>query len=200
MSRTHRGFQLLELTLVLALLGIVTAMGLPSLLSLSARQRVRLAAGELVGVLHLARSHALRSNTHVGVKFRPRRDGEVTFTLYADGDGDGVRSRDIAAGIDPPVGSERILQHFGGGVGFHILGPPPPRDPGNPRRRLRRLRDPIRFNRSDIASFGPLGTATPGSLYVSDGKEQQAVVRVLGLTGRVRVLVYDRASERWRRH
>jgi hypothetical protein len=72
-----------------------------------------------------------------------------------------------------------------------------PRDPGDPSRRLGNLRDPIRFNRSDIASFGPLGGSTPGSLYLTDSKYRLAVVRLFGRTGKVRILRYDPATEKW---
>ena len=75
---------------------------------------------------------------------------------------------------------------------------PPPRDPSDPRRRLDRLDDPLRFNRSDIASFDPLGGATPGSAYLTDGQTQLAAVRVLSTTGKVRVIVYDRRKQTWR--
>lgn len=74
----------------------------------------------------------------------------------------------------------------------------PVRDPGDPSRFLDRIDDPIRFNSSDLASFGPLGTATPGSVYLTDGGSHLAVVRVLGTTGRVRLLQYDFVSEIWR--
>ena len=70
---------------------------------------------------------------------------------------------------------------------------------GSPARRahLEGLGDPIRFNRSDLASFGPLGTGTPGSLYLTDGR-RLVVVRVLNRTGRVRTLAWDRNTDTWR--
>ena len=121
----------------------------------------------------------------------PTADGGVEWSLYRDGDGDGVLSQDIESGVDPRVGPARQLAHLGRQVRFGFPPGPPPRDPGDPRRRLDRLDDPIRFNRSDLASFDPLGGATPGSIYLTDGRHQLAAVRVLGVTGRVRVLVYD---------
>jgi hypothetical protein len=49
--------------------------------------------------------------------------------------------------------------------------------------------DPIRFGRSNMVSFSPEGTATPGTFYLA-GEYFQAAVRVNGMTSRVRVLVY----------
>ena len=60
-----------------------------------------------------------------------------------------------------------------------------------------RLDDPIRFNQSDLASFDPLGTATPGSLYLTDGQSRLTAVRVTSRTGRVRVLRYDSRARAW---
>ena len=130
--------------------------------------RLRLAAGELVGVLRLARSWAVRHGANVAVKFRTARDGTVTFTLYRDGDGDGVLNRDIDSGVDPQVEpaaaalqlrARRRLRLPAGAAG---AGSRLARAPGADG-------DPIRFNQSDLASFSPLGTSTPGSLYLTDG-------------------------------
>ena len=75
---------------------------------------------------------------------------------------------------------------------------PPPADPGSPGRQLDRLDDPIRFNQSDLASFSPLGAATAGSVYLTDGRSRLAAVRVFNRTGKVRVLVYDPKERVWR--
>lgn len=194
----HRGFQLVQLLVFLAIAATLLTLGTPPLLRWTSALRLRLAAAEFVSTLRLARSTALNTAGKVGVKFRPQASGRVTFTLHRDGDGDGVRSRDIDDGTDPQIGPERQLQH----VGAHVrLGFPPgivPRDPGRPERPLGRLDDPIRFNRSDIASFNGLGRATSGSLYLTDGRRGLAVVRVFSSSGRVRVLVYDPERQVWR--
>lgn len=197
MRRHQQGFQLLELIVVLALVGLSAAAGIPHLLRASAGGRVRLAAAELVSALRLARAYAVRHSANVGVKFVEGEGGRVTYTLYRDGDGDGVRSRDIERGVDPPTGPARLLERLGPRVGLGFPPGRPPRDPSDPSRRLDRLDDPIRFNRSNIASFGPLGSATPGSLYLTDHREHLAAVRVTGRSGRIRMLVYDREAERW---
>jgi hypothetical protein len=49
--------------------------------------------------------------------------------------------------------------------------------------------DAIRFGRSDILSFSPLGTATPGTFYLS-GDGAQAAVRVTGGSARVRLMIW----------
>jgi len=180
-------------------IGVIALITVPDLIRSSDRMRLRVAGSEASRIFTIARSYAVLHSTHVGVKFHPGRGGEpTTWTLHRDGDGDGVRTADIRRGDDPPVpgpgGGDHRLARFGA----TRLGFPPgplPRDPGG--RRLTRRNDPIRFNRSDIASFGPLGTSTPGSLYLTDGRNL-AAVRVTNRTGRVRVLIYDADAGEWR--
>ena len=191
------GYQLLEALVGLAIVMLTAGLLMPPLLRMADGRRVRLAAAELIGVLREARSNAIRFNCNVGVKFEVGED-RVRFALFRDGDGDGVRNKDIDSGVDPPLGLPRTLTHLGRHIRFGFPPGRTPRDPGDPRRRLRRLDDPIRFNRSDIASFGPLGGSTPGSLYITDSIRHLAVVRVFGRSGKVKVLRWDAVEDRWR--
>jgi type II secretory pathway pseudopilin PulG len=192
------GVTLLELLITVSLAATMLLVSVPPILEASRRLRLTTAAAEVSRVLHLARSHAVRHSAHVGVRFSTdAATGRVTWTLYRDGDGDGVRSPDIANGRDPQVGpADRTLAHFGRGVGFGFPQTRPLRDPAG--RRLTRLEDPIRFNNSDIAAFGPTGTATPGSLYLTAHRGTLACVRVTSRTGRIRVMVRDPRTGRWR--
>jgi len=195
-SRSQAGFHLLELLVTLVILGLFVTLAAPPLFRASAGLRVRLAAAEVAGVMRRARSTAVMRSTRVAVKFRT--EGErVTYTLYRDGDGDGVRTRDIDRGIDPPLTRSQPLMHVGNEVRFGFPPGPPPRSPSG-RGRLDRLDDPIRFNRSDLASFDPVGTSTPGSVYLTDGRDRLAVVRLYHRTGKVKILVYDPTTETWR--
>ena len=191
------GFTLVELLMVLALLGILAVLSLPRLVSASAELRVRLAAEELVSALHHSRISAVRHSVHAGLKFRTGEDGRVSYTLYRDGDGDGVRSDDIETGRDPQLAPPRVFKMLGRKVGFGFPADFVPRDPGGSGRPMDRLDDPIRFNRSDLASFGPTGTSTPGSLYVSDGRAVLMAVRVFNRTGKIKILEYDPENEVW---
>lgn len=199
--RTHRakrseGFQLIELLIVSTFVGLLAGWGLPWFIKMTTSIEMRSAAFEVVGALRLTRMTAVRQGVKVAIKFREHTSGGVTFTMYQDGDGDGVLSRDIESGVDPQVGLPRNLHHLGRRV---RIGLPPgrlPRDPGNPRRRLKR--DAIRFNRSDLASFGPLGGSTPGSIYLTDGRSQVLAVRLFGRTGKVKIMTYNARTEKWR--
>ena len=198
MRTAERGYQLIELLIALAISSLVLAWGIPPLLSLAAGLRVELAAAEVASTFHAARFHAIRYDANVGLKFHVAADGTVTWALYRDGDGDGLLSADIASGDDPPVTREVRLAHLGRQIRFGFPPGRAPRDPGDPRRRLDRLEDPVRFNRSDIAAFSANGTATPGTVYITDGMRHLGAARVTGSTGRIDRLAYDVATARWR--
>lgn len=132
---------------------------------------------------------------YVAVLFTQTENDGLWFQLVTDGDGDGVRSSDLDNGRDRYSGSAHRLRSSGGIRAGFPLGPPPI-NPGDPRRRLTRLDDPIRFGRSNMASFSPHGTSSPGSIYLTDGKHLVAV-RVLGRTGKIRIQSYDAKRLRW---
>ncbi|MCL4837107.1 MAG: prepilin-type N-terminal cleavage/methylation domain-containing protein, partial [Thermoanaerobaculia bacterium] len=194
----RNGYTLVEALVAVALAALLALVTVPPLLRGSGRARVRLAAAEVTAALRLARALAARHATPVALRFESLGGERIGYAIYRDGDGDGVRRDDIAAGTDPLVVPRQELSHLGRGAGFGFAPGPAPRDPGDPRRRLDRLDDPIRFNQSDLASFGPFGQVTPGSVYLTDGARHQAVVRVFGRTGRTHVLWYDPDVELWR--
>jgi prepilin-type N-terminal cleavage/methylation domain-containing protein len=198
MKRSERGFQLTELVVVLALFALLAGLTMPPILRIAGRNRLRLAAGEVVGAMRLARSLAVRRCANVALRFRPRPGGHATYAIYRDADGDGVLTRDIDRGIDPEIAPPRRLEQIGSQIYF---GFPPgrlARDPASPGKWVRNGDDPIRFNNSNLASFGPLGTATPGTVFLTDGQRGLAAVRVTGRTGKVKVIVYDFDEEVWK--
>lgn len=198
MQRSEAGFTLAEILVTLSVSLIFALTVIPNLLQLSQGLRVRLAAVELVGVLRSARRLAILGNRKVAVKFDSSQAERVTFRLYRDGDGNGVLNKDIDRGIDPSIGPSRELNHLGRKIRFGFLPGAAPTDPSDSSTPLTNLDDPIRFNRSDLASFGPLGSSTPGSLYLTDGQRHLSVVRVFGYTGKVKILVYNPKTRKWR--
>jgi hypothetical protein len=174
----------------------VTALVAPGLFELSATQSVRSGAGEVRAVLFEARALALSRGRYVGVKFRKNGD-RYEWALYGDGNGNGIRTAEITKGVDPPLGI--AIRWSRNDVLPGILKGSPVPDPGNPGSKLDRLDDPIRFNDSDICSYSPIGESTPGSIYLWDGRDRMAVVRVLGQTGKVRTLYYRRGEKEWKR-
>lgn len=195
--RKQQGLTLPELMIAGVLGAVLTTLGVPPLMEATANVRVRAAAEEIRGAMRLGQSFAVRYNANVGIKFRTRPEGGVTFTLYRDGDGDGVLTADIERGVDPEIRPAQQLTSLGRGVGFGFPPGTAPKDPGDARARLTRLDDPVRFNGSDIAAFSPLGTATPGSIYLTDHRKRLVVVRLFNRTAKATILTYDPVREVW---
>jgi len=186
----ERGLTALELVVIAAVLLILTAVTLPSYRVYVARSRLMGAARVFQGEFLRARSVALKLNVYTAMRFEYRADG-VFYSLYVDGNRNGVRSHEIARGVDRKLSGPYRLDAGVHGVRVGILpglsAPPPEYGPLDPS-------DPIRFGRSDMLSFSPRGTATPGTFYLA-GDEMQAAVRVTGGSARVRVLFWK--DGRW---
>jgi hypothetical protein len=184
------GYSLLELVFAAGLVVTVSGMAAPQLLSGLDDHRTAGAARYISTRLQRARMEAVMRSVEVAIQFTQTASG-YTYAAYRDGNRNGVRTRDIQSGADPPVGSaERLPDHFAA-VDFGVQAGLPAVDvgalPGG---------DPIRLGASNLASFSSNGTATSGSVYIR-GRHAQYVVRIFGSTGKVRVLKFDRAANQW---
>jgi Tfp pilus assembly protein FimT len=191
------GFSLPEAALALALLGLLLAVSLPALASGLSRGRVATAAREMAGEMARLRSEAIAERRRVALRIA-WSDGRYVYSVYADGDGDGVRSDDIAALRDPLLAGPRDLRSRYEGIDFGLLDAAIPEVPPAPGV-LAPQSDPVRFGASDTITFTPWGTSSTGTLYVSDGKESVQAVVLYGRTGRIRIWRFDRALWRWAR-
>ena len=188
------GISAIELLLTLVILGLLAAAAGLGVGSLESSVAIRSAAAEVGAAMLRARAAAITRNTNVGLKYRQNGD-RYEWTIYADGNGNGVRTLDITRGIDRPIAS------FGwshNDVRPGILTGSRVPDPGDPGSYLDRVDDPIRFNASDICSFSPIGECTPGSIYLWDGRDRMAVVRVYGRSGKLRTLYWRRGERNWK--
>src|SRR5581483_6864415 len=195
MQQHQQGFSLVEIVTVLAIIGLIALCAIPAFATYRRRAAMVSEADELKTILRLARSRAIASGRHAGVKF-VHAGNQWTYAFYEDGDGDGIRNDDIESGVDRRwSGPSLLIPRFDlAGIG---LLPDSIRDPdGDP---LPPTANAVQFNRSTICSFSPIGSGTPGSVYVTDGR-QLCVVRVTGSTGRVRMMRYDTGRRRGEQH
>jgi prepilin-type N-terminal cleavage/methylation domain-containing protein len=194
--RRHRdraGYTLVELLVVVGIVGAVLIAAVPALdAAIDAADGVG-AARYLAAVVARARLDAARGQRAVAVRFT--RGTSVSFTVVVDGDGDGVRSDDVVAGIDRPTRvADRLEDHFPR-VRFGISRSVPGIDDARP---LTAADDPVRFGAADQLTLTPIGTATSGTAYITSRGGVQFAVRISGVTGRARVLRYDHGRAAWR--
>ncbi len=186
-----RGYTLLEALFAVSLMVTLAGISVPVVLSTLDASRTRGAARYLSGQLNLARMEAVKRSVYVALRIEADGDS-YRFTFYRDGNRNGVLTQDITGLIDKPIGPAQRLEDKFPGVVFGILpGVTAIDDSGT------LDGDPIRFGRSDLLSFSPFGTATAGTFYLHGRGQQQLAVRVLGTTGRVRMLWFDFNSRQW---
>ena len=194
-AQSH-GISLLEAVLVVAVLSIILVVVIPELDEMRRAAALRSATSQLKGLLYRCRADAVMNARSTAAVFEQLHDGSWRCFIAVDGDGDGIRSRDIRRRVDPVVGE--IIHFEAGGAGLGILQGEFVPDPSG-RGRLRGNRsDPVRAGRGNMITFTPRGTASPASLYLTDHRARMRVLRVYGGTGRVISRVWRSGWPEWR--
>jgi hypothetical protein len=175
------------------LVEMVVAAGIASVLAVFTFRQVRAASVDshllgagyaFKGEFRKAHSMATRNNVYTAIRFEEKA-AIPKYSVYIDGNLNGVRKEDIAKGIDRRVAGPFFLDAQAPGVRVGI-NPGTPAIP--PERGILDVSDPIKFGNADMLSFSPLGTATPGTFYLA-GEASQAAVRVTPGTARVRLML-----------
>lgn len=183
------GYTVLELLFVIAVVTTVAGIALPLWSATVDHMNTSAAARYLAGRIALARLDAVRRSTVVGLRFD--RDGaDYVYRMLVDGNGNGLRTADVTAGIDTPLGAvERLGDQFRG-VSFGLMPGIPDLNgaAGGP--------DGVRIGATPFLSLSPIGTATGGTLYIR-GPKTQFAIRILGATGRARLFAYDPGRRQW---
>jgi Tfp pilus assembly protein FimT len=168
---------------VVALVAVLAGIAVPLVFASLDRSRGAIAARYLAARMALARAQAAARGAAVALRFDESAAG-ITVAVYQDGNRNGVRGLDIARGIDALVDAPvRLAEKFPGvdiGLAAGTTGS-----------------DPVRVGGSNLLSFSPLGTASSGTIYIRSRDGTQWGVRVLGATGRTRVLRYDPRTRGW---
>ena len=175
------GFTLLEVIFVMAVTVILAGMAVPQTMASVDRSRAWAATRYLASRMALARMQAVGRSATVGLRFA---DAEgFGFDTFVDGNRNGVRTREIASGVDRPLDPLTRLSDLFPGVVIGLSED----DEG----------DPVRTGSSSLMSFTPVGTATSGTIYIRGRDGSRFAVRVLGATGRTRVLRYVARTHDW---
>ncbi len=176
------GFTLVEVMFVTAVIGILAAIAVPQTMVSVDRSRSWAAARYLAGRMALARMQAVGRSATVALRFVDAGGG-FAFDTFVDGNRNGVRTPDIASGVDRLLDPPAQLSEMFPGV---VIGMS--EDAAD---------DPVRIGSSSLLSFTPTGTATSGTIYIRGRDGSRFAVRVLGATGRTRVLRYVPRTGDW---
>jgi prepilin-type N-terminal cleavage/methylation domain-containing protein len=184
--RPDSGYTITELLTVIAIIGMFSAIAMPGWLTLQRHAAVRAAAEELQSVFRGARMRAIASGRNVGVRFT-KSGTDWMYALYDDRNGNGIKTAEINSGVDKIIARpKRVLNT----VRYANIAAPSKTitDPdGDP---LKPADSPVQFGSTAICSFSPIGGATPGTIYLTDGNGEIWCARVYGTSAKVRLLRY----------
>jgi len=106
------GFTLLEVMIVIAIFGLLTAIAIPNYIIYRNNRQVALSARAVYDALQLAKTRAIRDNTTVNVQFTPGSGKAGKYRVFVDLDGNGSFSpgdTEIASGsMAPGVALQRV--------------------------------------------------------------------------------------------
>jgi hypothetical protein len=189
------GFTVSEVLLTISISGLVAALALPACLDFYRSASLSALSRKLAGFLFSSRAQAVLRKQSLALVFEREGEGWRCF-MAEDGDGDGVRRDDLDRGRDPIVGE--VLQLRQGAARLGILAGRIP-DPSGHGYLAGNAADPVRAGAGDIITFTAHGTATPCSLYMTDGTSEMRVIRVYGGTSKIHLLRWKTGWTEWRR-
>lgn len=182
--------------MVLAIVGAAAVIALPSAALLRDGGKALAGAQSMAVALSDQRWKAVAARNTRGLFFE-RLGTDWVWREVEDGNGNGLRTAEVRSGTDRTTVPPRRLEDRLSGVRFGIPpgGPYPEAPPGTGA--IREGDDPVRFGASDIVSFTPLGRASSGTLYVTDGRAGLCAVVLFGPSARTRVWRWVAAEGRW---
>ncbi|HEX7705859.1 MAG TPA: GspH/FimT family pseudopilin [Thermoanaerobaculia bacterium] len=187
--QSQSGKSLVELLVGVAVAAMFITISTSAIEATNQGVQLATSVSELRSVFQQVRALALARDRYVAIRFRPE-GSHWSWTIYEDGDGDGVRNDDIARGTDRRIDGPRRFQFASAAIAIPEGNVPDPTAPGQ----YLANRLPVRFGTSMLCSFSPSGEASNGSIVLAKGK-QVIVIRVQAQSARINVLRWD--GRRW---
>ncbi|MBZ5640534.1 MAG: hypothetical protein LAO51_17485 [Acidobacteriia bacterium] len=194
--RTDAGTTLAEILVVVAILAAAAIVAVPAGADLLSSARAEAGAREMATTFSALRFKSVALRRYRGLLFE-RRGRDWVYFEVEDGNGNGLRTAEVRSGVDRTVsGPHRLEDDVEKATpGVPPGGPFPEVPPGSAR--VDETSDPVQFGSSDLVSFSPAGSASSGTLYVTDRRNGLAAVVLYGPTARVRVWRFDPWRRRW---
>ena len=187
------GYSLIELLFVMSAAATASGMAIPQFLAALDDYRTAGAVRYISTRIERTRMEAVSRSANTAIEFVQAGAG-YSYATYVDGNGDGVRTLDIKKGIDRRLGAIEHLPDNYAGVDFGLLPGLPPVEADSPAPGT----DPIKLGSGNLLSYSSIGTSSSGSVYIRGRSQAQYVIRILGDTGRIRVLKFDPRSRQWK--
>jgi len=104
--KNKKGFTLTELTVTLSILGVMTAISVPSFISWLPRHKLQTSARQIYDDLNLAKIRAVKDNTVARITFDA---GNGNYTVFLDVNGDSTYTNGVDTLIKGPVTLENAV-------------------------------------------------------------------------------------------
>ncbi|MFQ5743736.1 MAG: hypothetical protein ACE5HV_09135 [Acidobacteriota bacterium] len=184
------GGAMVEMVVVLALLLILLQLVSPSFVHWRARQQLRGTVQSLGSTVRRLQAAAEASGRAHGLALASDA-GNLNWQLVVDGDGDGLRRTDLAAGVDLPLEPARVLRFVYPDVHPGRPAGVPPLSGGSPGI------GGVAFGRASLLTCSPDGGSSAGTLYLHDRHGDGAALRMYGPTGRVTLWWWEAGEGGW---
>jgi prepilin-type N-terminal cleavage/methylation domain-containing protein len=177
----EEGFTLIESMVVLIILTVLFIISVSTIAAMKEKSIAETLVRTFQALTSEARARSIAEGVNFGIVFK-EKNGEVWATIYKDGDFDGITTQDITKGIDKAVSQPELLTKESARI---AIPEGVTKDPSNNKLNGQ---DAIRFGKGDILTFSPKATATPGTLYISEGLGDDGwAIRVTGIDGRIKI-------------
>jgi prepilin-type N-terminal cleavage/methylation domain-containing protein len=194
MKNRERGVTLHELIVSLAVVGVVTAVGLPKLVKMVPNYRLTSTARLLIVHIHRAKLKALQQSSIYYFDFDLDGDGNLeSGGCFLWGDRNGNRRKELLEKSDMVIDFETLAN-------VHLQ--PYPRRLGGPKRGPNNTKinagggDGVSFSQNRI-KFNPDGSCSTGTIYLHNINGRTMAIR-LRFNGLTQLWMHDgRGWERW---